>query len=722
MEDKEIIKIYNEISDNLDNDRMGNALDSLTRLVGAVGTPSQLDRAMSLHDSYGYLVKYLVTGGADPERDNLYSDLSERVRALADDILRHYNSLAGSDLYSSTLRLERIRPESLASAISQYASACAEMSLADPDATPDTDLRSRRELLQERLFNKAMTLAAEENEAQEIVRAIESETVDRAGKVQLLSGLILGLQTYYARDSFAALLDVYENTEDERLAALSLVGIVMTMMRHRLRVAADRRLAARLSLWQDSLVTYRRLRETIRAIIATRDTERISAKMKEEIMPELMKLRPDILKTLRETGGDPEALLDNPEWEEMLNRSGLEKKMQEFTELQSDGADLMMVTFANLKQFPFFNRANNWFLPFDINHSAVTLDNETRHMVSEVMKMGDHICNSDKYSLALGLGVMPAAQKQMATNQFNAQLEQLNEQLRTDAPRTSTPVFDSEVVAVVRDFYRFFKLYRNRQHLPDFFAGSMAFLDLPIIGEMMADDEVLRIVGEFYFKRGFYADALPMLERLTENNPDDATLYEKIGFCHQQLKDFGAARQAYNRAALLHEPGQWLLKKLAFVNKRLGDYAEAARYYTQALDAEPDNVSLLLAAANASLEGNDIPAAIAHLYHANYLAPDDVKVLHTLAWTELLNHNPDKSVKLYSRLLNDKPAPSDKLNAGHANILAGNVGEAARLYAEAASGNKDEFEVAIMSDLPTLIELGADPRTIKIILDNIKFY
>lgn len=80
-----------------------------------------------------------------------------------------------------------------------------------------------------------------------------------------------------------------------------------------------------------------------------------------------MKLRPEILKKLREGGGEIDAAMleNNPEWEELLDRNGLTKKMQELSEMQSDGADLMMVTFSNLKQFPFFNKAVNWFLPFD---------------------------------------------------------------------------------------------------------------------------------------------------------------------------------------------------------------------------------------------------------------------------------------------------------------------------------------------------------------------
>ena len=70
-------------------------------------------------------------------------------------------------------------------------------------------------------------------------------------------------------------------------------------------------------------------------------------------MPELMKMRPDIIKTMQDLNDSPadieSALLENnPEWEERLEKSGITRKMQELSEMQNDGADLLMVTFPTL--------------------------------------------------------------------------------------------------------------------------------------------------------------------------------------------------------------------------------------------------------------------------------------------------------------------------------------------------------------------------------------
>lgn len=102
--------------------------------------------------------------------------------------------------------------------------------------------------------------------------------------------------------------------------------------------------------------------------IRTRGTEEINRKMREEVIPEMMKLRPDIYKKINE---NPEAMNDmaslddiNPEWEDILNKSGIADKMKELQEMQEEGADVMMSTFSHLKTYPFFSDISNWFLPF----------------------------------------------------------------------------------------------------------------------------------------------------------------------------------------------------------------------------------------------------------------------------------------------------------------------------------------------------------------------
>lgn len=81
----------------------------------------------------------------------------------------------------------------------------------------------------------------------------------------------------------------------------------------------------------------------------------------------MMKLSPKISNKINLKDITPEQLGEemNPEWENIFADSSLGKKMEEFSELQQEGADVMHSTFVHLKSFPFFRELSNWLLPYD---------------------------------------------------------------------------------------------------------------------------------------------------------------------------------------------------------------------------------------------------------------------------------------------------------------------------------------------------------------------
>lgn len=93
--------------------------------------------------------------------------------------------------------------------------------------------------------------------------------------------------------------------------------------------------------------------------------------MREEIIPEMIKNVSKIkgMKLgLEETADENDR---NPDWEQAFEKSGLGDKIREMNELQMEGADIYMSTFAQLKSGPFFGQLHNWFYPFDQLHSSV---------------------------------------------------------------------------------------------------------------------------------------------------------------------------------------------------------------------------------------------------------------------------------------------------------------------------------------------------------------
>lgn len=723
MTNNRIDIMHSTAIDMLKSYHLLEGIDIISDMAKQTNAMKEYDKIERIRETYQYMTKYMAEGSIDPGREKLHKDIIENLHTLADSILRLSRSVSDSDYYSSELRLINLRKESFTALLTQYSALNAEFELAQLAEAKDIALVKRKDEILERLFSIIYTSIGEKDYYSAIYEAVLNDSLDSDFNMQMVSALTLGSLTYYDRHKFLTLLDIYESAEDKpSLRARTLTGIVLISAKYKDRLSDDDQLIERLSLWEDNLDTYRNLRETIRVIISTRDTDRITAKMQEDVLPELMKLRPDMMKKLGEiqTESDLFSIENNPEWEEMLDKTGISEKMKELSELQGEGGDLMMVTFSNLKRFPFFKNANSWFLPFSTSNShIISMNEEITNLLKDLEKISDGVCHSDMYSLALALGTMPKEHRDMMGSQFTAQMSQLSEDMKDRKLKSSIPEFDTEVLKYVRDMYRFFKLFRNASDFENPFENPLDFMEIPVLGDMMNETEVLNIIAEFYFKRGYYKEALPIFLKLTEEDAENATIHEKIGFCYQNLKDFSKALTSYTKAELLTTPGNWLIRKIAYVNKKLGNFSEACRYYDLALENEPENLTLIMSAGHAELENNNIIGALAHYYHALYLDPENTKIMRALGWLEILNNNFNKSIKAYQKISPLEMGNTDYLNLGHATLLSGNIKEATSLYKKSMSDNFIEFKLAFEKDIHILTERGISERDAHILLDYI---
>ncbi|MDE6682629.1 MAG: tetratricopeptide repeat protein, partial [Muribaculaceae bacterium] len=619
----------------------------------------------------------------DPSRENVYENILENLRSINDNLKRNIKAKDSSDYYSEILRYENLAHRDIEKLLAQYAESYSEYSLASAAGNDTAAISRRLAELHNSIFNLIWVSQRNKSVVSIARQVVLSNQYGEILPLHIISALTLSLLGYYDKYKLSSLLDIYEAETSEKIVARALVGIVLALNRHPRRAMASKDIRERLETLEDSIMSYRRIREIVLSMIKTRDTDRISTKMQEEVLPEIMKIRPDVLRKMRDIS--PETLEDgimenNPEWEELLDKSGLTEKMRELSDMQSDGADLMMGAFSNLKQFPFFNSASNWFLPFFANHPAIEAGEKERHIIERIMEIGRNVCDSDKYSLAIALGKMPEAQKNMMTAQLDAQFTQFSEEIKEKALTSSTPEFDEEVTKSLRDLYRFFKLFRKKEGFDDPFKKPFNFLDIPVIGHIMSDTEIVSLIGEFYFSRKYYTDALPLLNLLIEEAPEDSAIWEKIGYCYQSMKFYEKALEAYSHAELLKTPSIWLLKKIAFTYKKLGKYNDALEYYKKLLEKDPENLNLILNAGYCALKEGNPAEALKHYYHANYIDSDNINIFRAIAWAEFENRNFEKSKKYYDKILSVDPDPTDYLNIGHLYAISGDLKKALEFY------------------------------------------
>lgn len=680
------------------------------------------DEVKRILENYNYMISFMLTGAKDESRFGLRDDIVEQLRAIADRIERDNIALDSNDIYSETLRYSKISPAGFGDVLEQYVSTASELSLVQLGESETTPLRRKLEDLEIQLFNLVFVSLNDRNLTSKIKDLATTEDGNQDLAMHLVSAMILSLLFYYDNAKINALLDIYFNASSQRLKGRALTGLVLAASRYKNRISRSQKLLNKLSLLHDDLMAYRSFREILMAILKTRDTDRVSQKMNSEVIPELMKMQPDIIKKMREGTSELSAnpLDDNPEWEEMLEKSGLGEKLRELNEMQNSGADMMMVTFANLKQFPFFNVASNWFLPFDSSHTELTSDDKEREILERLMELSSSACDSDKFSLGIALGKMPAAQKDMMISQLDAQFAQMKDEIADLKLKSSAPEFDEEITKTVRDFYRFFKLFRKKNGFEDPFASTFKFDDIPVIGEILSDSDIIKVVAEFYFKRGDYREALELFNSLAVSEPEDASLWEKIGFCYQNMKFYNNAVEAYSKAELLHAPGLWLLKKMAYVYGRTGDFKKALEKCEAILDKEPENREILIRAGYSAMKNKEFDRALGYYYHADYISEGSPSLLRSIIWCEFLKGDYDKCLALYEKLPAEEMSSSDFLNLGHIELIKENYRGALDNYTKAIGESMSDFEKSFEEDLPVLVDKGVDRRNAQIIIDRLR--
>lgn len=725
-------RTYGEIKELLNARSVHDAIITLEKQPGLKKNPAVADLLGRQKETYRYLIHYAIEGFNDEGRMKTLSDIVSSLNFINDYLLRESLATDSSDIYFSTMRLERLRNSDLKEKIERYRNART-MDLLSHEANGSSDYRKDADDALSGIFDYIWTMfGSKPADYDSLFQSMKDPDLPFEYKSQIISALLLGNLKFFDRKGLDTLLDIYDADISPRITARAMTAIVILLATHAERIESDMSLSSRLAVWKDSIVAYRQLREIVMSLIRARDTERISNKMKNEVLPELMKLRPEILSKFRNLSenSDLTMLEENPEWEEIMSKNGLGDKLKELTEMQMDGGDVMMMAFSNLKSYPFFNAVGNWFLPFFPRHSDLpSIFPEDSGFIYSFLDMEGVMCDSDKFSFALSLSRMPEEQRKMITEKLDGQMEQLKEAMADRKFKSSTPEFDTEVTRYVRDIYRFFKLYRRKGDFSDPFATPLDFMSLPIVSEILANSEILNLVGTFYFKRGYYLEALPILLKLDAEtsglSDEDPQLWEKIGYCYHALGKIEKALEWYRKAEFIHPDSKWLIKKIAVCFRLLEKYEDAAEYYAKALTFSPENYNLLMNFGYSLAESGKFQDALVNFYHADYIKPDQPQTMRAIAWVELLNGNFGKSIELYQKLkLTDETKPSDLINEGHGNLLSGNLKGASRCYrmAAATSGfSMKDLEKELLKDAETIAPLKPYKEMLLLILDNIKF-
>lgn len=666
-------------------------------------------------EDYSRIIDYALSGAPDPGRAEQISVLSTRLYSILDMLLRESLVPDHSSLYFNVVRTLRLRRgEQLASLLREYKDASAKVGSFFSKQPADADVRAVEDL-EERIFDRIWTTTPLTfDEISAIKEFMASDVVPDSLKSLIVGALTMSLLHFFSEPTLRLLLEFATPGGNTDVQARATVGAVLVMARWPKRSntpAVKSRLASlrELGQWQQSV------EHVIMQIIRAADVEAITATMRNEIIPEMMKLRPDIEKHIKESGFDPADFEANPEWEEMLDKSGLTERLRKLSEMTEEGGDLFYPVFSMLKSFPFFNHISHWFLPFSSSRLDVKRVIGKDPAMELLLEESPMLCSSDKYSFALAVDHLPEAQKQMLMTQISSAAEQGN--IFGTSTLSSGQALTVAITAYIHDLYRFFRLFRRSGEFANPFEQLINPVAIPALSADFREPEKVRLLGEFYFKHKHFVEALDLFRTLEP----DVELHQKMGHALQRLGRLQDALTEYERAEMLAPDSEWTLKRLAQVSKALGNNRKALDYYKRLEKIMPESQQIALQTGHCYLELNELREALHYYYKAEMLDEKSTKPLRPIAWSAFLNRDYATSERYYARIMSElTPEPADYLNVGHLALAKGEIRKALDYYSQ-YSADPEMIARALNDDRPLLERAGIDTSILPLLLDTLRY-
>lgn len=666
MNPGQIHDAYKSALSCLSNGKLKDAFEYGQLLVDELQDGTFKDQLIDIQQNYQFLLDYFIRGINDPQRKIVYNKLIARSFVL---ICELREELMFRNSSNFEYQQKRYFPHRLHfSSIPKLIDSLQYFHIQSIEDFSDNNNRKNYEQLLNDVFSIFWLSTAYGNNELALFQTITH--ADYKGNLEKnisITALTLNLWRMFDDEKLQLLLDCCTSANVE-VKQRSLVGLCFVLARYNRFIPYFPHIRNRLILLADDNHTSLNFRNIIVQIIGTVETDKITKKLREEILPELMKISPMLKDKM-----DADSLLKseeweeaNPEWQDLLEKSGVQDKLQELTELQMEGADVYMGTFSMLKSFPFFNETANWFLPFDSSYSIVSelFGANERTMLSAFVN-NNTLCNSDKYSFCLSILQMPEAQRNTLKHSFKLESDQLAEMSKDEAlllPETYAKNLSKQYI---QDLFRFFKLHPNRKDFSDMFASAL-FLHRSFLFDILASGSELKsYVAEFYFAKSQFREAIELFEELLSEVTPEAALFQKIGYCYQQTSDIKNALDAYLKSDIIQPDNLWTTKKIALCYRLLGDFEKALEYYRHSDFLRPDQQNIQLQMANCYMEMNNYSAALDIYAKLEVVDENNIKVQRAIVWCAFVSENKAQARYYSQRLLDNEPIASDFLNAAY---------------------------------------------------------
>jgi len=736
---KELKDKINDILEDVAGHKVIDALDKMKRLTVECKNKELAEQLENHRKTYQNMLKYSFELADDPEKEKVYRHLMKSILELADDVrddIIFNQKLVGYYIIKNEVAREAQLLAGRSGKIYDSLSFQKEIEhiLGESSAKGDNGKVHAREEYQKSLLNIFriiwMTDRFREDETNLVSQIIPSRFIPWYDKCILVSSLTLSMVRHFDIQKVNLLFDFLENKEDQ-VWQRALTGLILGLFFHDKRLKYYPEIESRLKLVREEKDFNKNIEAIILQYLKARETEKVTRKIREEIFPEMMKIKSTLEEKL-----DLEDITSiknieekNPEWETVFKDTpDLYAKLEEFSALQMEGSDVFISAFAMLKRFDFFDVLSNWFLPFyrDNEYVARSLEDLKTEfdipLFVEGLERSSVLCNSDKYSFCLNIRHMPAIQRTMMMEMFNMEIKAMNELSSSDEMLDKFLRDRTIYTQYLQDLYRFFKLHPLKNEFEDIFDIRSGIEKSYLICLLITDTKILRNIGEFYFEKGYYQETINLFSNLPydENNFE---VFEKIAYSYQKLGNWSKALENYHKAELFDKNKKWIYKKIAFCSRKIGDYKSALKYYKEIEQEDPDNLYIQLYIGHTYMDMEDFETALKYYFKVEYQDASNKKIYRPIAWCSFVTGKFDVARKYFEKALRNKPNKNDFVNMGHVDWCTGDKKMAIENYKKSLIVSGADFywlATTFEQDKKYLLKYGIKEFDIPLMIDYLK--
>ena len=650
----------------------GRAIRQMENYLAAWPEQHTAEKLAQVREDYDRMEAYWQQGGEDPQREDLYQRLLQRVYVLYANVM-HYHRMKASpyqnSLYTRVRQgqhdwsLATIRKE-----MEDFVSNVAMLQL-EPDnkrkALSETLYKNHQQQMNQ-LFEYVLTSRQwSDGVGSQFADMLTSPTIDTIDQQLLIAAISLSLLNQFDMAKFRMLTEVYRLSQDEAVRQRALVGWALTASdTYRLVYPEQRQLIVDLLRSED---TCQELTELQIQLIYCLDQEDASRTIQKEIMPDLMRNSSEMIANHIETEEERLEEVLHPEVsEERMER--MEATMRRMQDMQKEGIDVFYHGFSQIKRYPFFYDISNWLVPFFHQHPDIAQfvsKQEGLHFLSKVFA-SNAFCNSDKYSFVIAL--------QEVLNQLPQQIREMLQRGEFSAEELGETVEQSpayERRIYLMDLYRFFRLYPHREELYNPFdrkndeMGGCGFFLLELLADTPIEKSKAQIVRQLK-KHQMNDAATNLLKTFTESNRDMQYYLWIHDYDHALQLNPKHERAMLGKGRQLYDEGR---------------YEEALTWFDQLTAIYPEKTNNQLYVAICLVQLERYEEALKPLFRLNYEQPDNDAVSRVLAWTLTCQGKLEQAVNIYEQLVSREQPDSDDLkNYGYCLWLQGQVGKAIELF------------------------------------------